>query len=343
MEASKRERILRMLDGERTGEVFCSSSTTNVIWEAMDTLNVYWPDAHMDPTLMTRLGESQYTLLGFESVRSGLDTGMEAQAFGADVNMGSRESFVYIRKPAFDDPDSFAIPPNLFKLGRFNIHFKALNILSEKYKDKVPIYGGLRAPLTLMGHLFGVEKIMRWPLKEPSLFQDLLEQLSDVVSRFANLMFKNGADVISMGDPTASGNLISHRTFEKFIIPIYKKLSEEIKGRVVLHICGDTTQALEAIVESGFCAFSFEGPAVRVKKVKEIFGNRMALFGNIPTVDVLMLGTVDDVKRAVMTAIEEGVDSVAPACALPLQTPIKNARAISETVSKYNKDLGFIQ
>ena len=341
MEMSKREKILRMLDGERTGEMFCSCHLTAATLDQMDAVKVYWPDAHMNPNLMVKLAESQYTLLGFEGVRSGFDVGLEAEAFGAEVNMGSKDRNVYVTKHPFSSAESFAIPSNLFELGRFPIHFKALSILSEKYRDEVPIYALLLGPLTLMGNLFGVEKIMRWALKEPALFQALLDRVSDVVADYGNLLIKNGADALSLGDPTASGNLISPRVFEKFIIPNYRKLNEKIKGRVILHICGDTTPFLEAIPETGFCAFSFEGPAVKVKKAKEIIGDRLALFGNIPTVEVLLNGTVEVVRRAVLEAIEDGINSVEPACGLPPQTPINNARAISETVKQYNKENGF--
>ena len=335
---SDREKILRMLDGERTGEIFCSCNVLATIWDVMDELNVYWPDAHMDPDLMAKLGESSYTLLGYQSVRSGFDAGLEAQALGAEVKMGSRKSPVCITKPAFDDPDAFAVPKNLFELGRFPVHLKAVSILAEKYSDKVPVYARLPGPMTFLGHLFGIEKTMRWTMKEPSLFQRLLEKVSDIIVPMGNLLIERGADVLSMADPNASGDMVSPRIFNKFMMPIYKKLSEEIKGRIVLHICGDITPVLSSIVETGFCALSFEGPTVKVGKVKEIIGDRMALFGNIPTVEVLMRGTVEDVRRAVREAIECGIDSVAPACSMPLQTPINNARAISESVRDYNKN-----
>lgn len=341
MEFSKREKILKLLDGERTGQKFCSCHLTSVTWDQMDAVNVGWPEAHLDPDLHVKLAETAYTLLGFEGVRSGFDVGLEAEVFGAETNMGARESNVYVTKHAFDDPDSFNVPPNLFELGRFPIHFRALSILSEKYREKIPIYALLLGPLTLMGNLFGVEKIMRWALKDKNLFESLLDRVSNVVIDYGNLLLEKGADALSLADPTASGNLISPRVFKKFIVPNYRKVSEKVRGRVILHVCGDTTLFLDAIPDSGFCAFSFEGPAVKVKKAKEIIGERMALFGNIPTVEILMMGTPDDVKRAVLEAIEDGIDSVEPACGLPLQTPMENAQAISETVREYNRENGF--
>jgi [methyl-Co(III) methanol-specific corrinoid protein]:coenzyme M methyltransferase len=341
MKSSDRERILNMLDGERTGEVYCSCNVTAVTLGQMEAVKAYWPDAHTDPDLMVKLAESQHSLLGFQSVRSGFDVATEAEAFGAEINMGSREGNVYVTKPAFGDPDSFARPDGLFERGRFPVHFKALSILSEKYRDQVPVYALILGPLTLMGNLLGIEKTMRWALKDPRVFKRVLDQVSDCVASYGNVLIEKGADALALADPSASANLISPRVFKKFMLPAYRKLSDEIRGRVILHICGDTTPFLELVPDTGFCAFSFEGPTVGVKKVKEVIGDRMALFGNIPTVGVLMNGAVEDVKRAVLQAIEEGVDSVVPACSLPLQTPIDNARAISETVKEYNERKGF--
>jgi len=341
MQNTKREKILRMLDGERTDEKFCSCHLTSVIWDAMDTVNVGWPEAHLNADLHVKLAETSYTLLGFEGVRAGFDVGLEAETFGAKTNMGGRESNVYVTKHAFESPDDFKVPQNMFELGRFPIVFEALSILKERYYDKVPVYALLLGPLTLMGNLFGVEIIMKWALKEKKLFESLLNRISDIVVDYGNLLLEKGADALSLGDPTASGNLISPRVFKNFIVPNYRKVSERVKGRIVLHVCGDTTPFLDAVPDSGFCAFSFEGPAVKVKKAKEIIGDRMALFGNIPTIEVLMKGTPNDVKKAVLEAIEDGIDSVEPACGLPLQTPIANARAISETVREYNLKRGF--
>jgi [methyl-Co(III) methanol-specific corrinoid protein]:coenzyme M methyltransferase len=341
MESSIREKMLRMLDGERTGEVFCSSNLSVYTWEQMGIVNAFYPEAHSDPDVMVRLAESQHTVLGFQSVRTGFCTTVEAEAFGAQVIMGDKESLPYVVKPAFNEPDAFIVPSNLFTLGRFPVQFKALSRLVEKYGNIIPVYGLVVGPLSILGHLFGVEKVMRWSGREQALFRELLEKVSDVVASYGNELIKRGADVIQMADPTASGSLVSPRVFKQFLVPIYKKLRGAIKGRVILHICGDTTLFLESILDTGFCGFSFEGPTVSVKQVKEVFGNRMALFGNIPTIDVLVNGTVDDVRKATMTAIEEGINSVAPACGMPTQTPLVNAKAMPDTVGDFNKKMGF--
>lgn len=341
MESSTRDKILRMLDGERTGEVFCSSNLSVYTWEQMVIVNAFYPEAHLDPDVMVRLAESQHTVVGFQSVRTGFCTTVEAEAFGAQVIMGDSENLPYVVKPAFNDPDAFIVPSNVFTLKRFPVQFEALSRLVKKYGNMLPVYGLLVGPLSILGHLFGVEKVMRWSGREQALFRELLEKVSDLVAAYGNELIRRGADVVQMADPTASGNLVSPRVFKQYLVPIYKKLSGEIKGRVILHICGDTTLFLESILDTGFCGFSFEGPTVRVRQVKEVLGDRMALFGNIPTIDVLVNGTVDDVRRATMTAIEEGINSVAPACGMPIQTPLANAKAMPDAVHDFNRRMGF--
>ena len=115
MGSSKRERILGMLDGERTGEAFCTNILSSFTWEQMVAADVYWPDAHTNPELMVKLAETQYTVLGFESVRAGFCTTVMAEALGAEINMGTKrtQSPPYVTKPAFENLDEFVVPPNL--------------------------------------------------------------------------------------------------------------------------------------------------------------------------------------------------------------------------------------
>ena len=56
----------------------------------------------------------------------------------------------------------------------------------------------------------------------------------------------------------------------------------------------------------------------------------MSLVGNISNRDVLFGGTPEDVYKQARYSIEAGVDILAPECAIPLQTPITNLKAIVE-------------
>jgi len=57
-------------------------------------------------------------------------------------------------------------------------------------------------------------------------------------------------------------------------------------------------------------------------------GGQMALLGGISNVEALLQGTPDDVYQQARYNIEAGVDSIGPECAISLQTPLANLKAI---------------
>jgi [methyl-Co(III) methanol-specific corrinoid protein]:coenzyme M methyltransferase len=54
----------------------------------------------------------------------------------------------------------------------------------------------------------------------------------------------------------------------------------------------------------------------------------MPLVGNVSNKNVLFGGTPEDVYQQARYSMEAGVDILAPECAVPLQTPIANLKAI---------------
>ena len=54
----------------------------------------------------------------------------------------------------------------------------------------------------------------------------------------------------------------------------------------------------------------------------------MSLVGNINNAQTLLRGTPEDVYNQARYSIKAGVDILAPECAVPLQTPLANLKAI---------------
>jgi [methyl-Co(III) methanol-specific corrinoid protein]:coenzyme M methyltransferase len=54
----------------------------------------------------------------------------------------------------------------------------------------------------------------------------------------------------------------------------------------------------------------------------------MSLIGNVNNSQALLRGTPEDVYKQARYAIEAGVNILAPECAIPLQTPLSNLKAI---------------
>jgi [methyl-Co(III) methanol-specific corrinoid protein]:coenzyme M methyltransferase len=60
----------------------------------------------------------------------------------------------------------------------------------------------------------------------------------------------------------------------------------------------------------------------------------MSLVGNINNPTTLLRGTPEDVRQQVRYSVAAGVDIIAPECAVPLQTPLRNLRAIVEAAQE---------
>ncbi len=284
---------------------------------------------------MSRLAESIHTLFGFQGIRVPFDLCVEAEALGCKVKIGGEPPVPYLTKALECPLEPFSLPADLFQQGRFPVVFQSLKYLHEKYENNLPLYAGCTAPFTLGGYLWEAEEFLPLTIQDPHRLNVILDWLVILVGDYANKLLEAGANVIVLIDPSASANMISPRIFERFILPVYDRLKNAIRGRILLHICGDTNSLLKFIRQTGFAGFSFEGPGVAVKTAREALGDRMALIGNIPTSDSLLDGSHVQVMEKVREALSEGVHLLAPACSIPPQTPPENLLAMRKAYEDY--------
>lgn len=329
-------RVFNILGRKGDMRPVCSSPLSTVTYDQMKITGAFFPEVHSDGYLMFRLAEAAYTVIGLEGFRIPFDLCVEAEAFGCILKPGDRETPPSVIEPAahFEIPSDIE---SIFKRGRFSVVFKALSELNKRYDKLLPIYSGIVGPMTLSGHLFSPNNILRLMIKDPEKALSIILSVAEFSSYYANRLIKEGANVILIIDPTASGSMISPRHFEKFIMPAYKKLREKIQAPIILHICGDTNMMLGLIAETGFEAFSFEGPTVQVKTAKEIIGDRMALAGNIP-INLMLSGKPSEIKEQVYQALKDGINIIMTACGIPIRSPMENVKAMVEAVKEFNKN-----
>jgi MtaA/CmuA family methyltransferase len=328
-------RVFNILKRKGDMKPVCSSPLSTVTDDQMKITGAFFPEVHRDGYLMYKLAEAAYSVMGLEGFRVPFDLCIEAEAFGCVLKPGDAQSPPSIIGPA----THFKFPQDIeatFEKGRFPVIFKALSELRRKYDKLLPIYGGVVGPMTLAGHLYDTNNILKLMIKDPEKVLPIFLSIAEFSSHYANRLIKEGANVIFIIDPTASGSMISPKHFEKFIMPAYQILREKIRDPIILHICGDTNMLLSLIADTGFEAFTFEGPTVTVKKAKEIIGDRMALAGNIP-IDLMLLGKPSEIKKQVFEAIRDGIDIVMTACGIPIHSPMENVKAMVEAVKDFNE------
>ena len=150
-----------------------------------------------------------------------------------------------------------------------------------------------------------------------------MERASALAGRYATAQIIAGADIIQFGEAAASGSMISPRDYSKCVAPFHRHLAASVAAPTVLHICGDITDRLEMICDTGVSGISFDH-SVDLDAAKRLKG-RMALVGNIP-VEVLGQGSPEEVKQCACQALQKGIDLLNAGCSLLTQTPGENLK-----------------
>jgi uroporphyrinogen decarboxylase len=208
-------------------------------------------------------------------------------------------------------------------------------LVAKAIGDEVVVTVTAWGPFTLAGQMYGVEPMMKATLKKKQEVHKMMEFAMRLVKQFYKpLVEEKVIPMISIADPTGSGDLISDRAFREFSLPQLQPLIAWAKEHGVytwLHICGNTTDKLNSIAETGASCFSLDYK-VNLATAKEKVGGKIALAGNIDPVSILNQKGPDDVRaegRACIEAASAGGGFVLTSgCDLPPTISLENIRAM---------------
>jgi uroporphyrinogen decarboxylase len=201
-------------------------------------------------------------------------------------------------------------------------------------------------PFTLAAQMFGTERLMSAIYKDRAAVEAVLAFSVDVSVRYYQGFIERGARIISIGEPTASGDMISRRHFEQLTLPTLTVFMERLKGLGalnLLHICGNITDRLDLVADTGVDVLSVDFK-VDLKRVKEVLGIRLAFSGNVNPVAVLQQGSPEEVSAVSRGCIEDGGDDgnfiLMPGCDIPPGVPLENLKAFFATGKGYDVEGG---
>lgn len=191
------------------------------------------------------------------------------------------------------------------------------------------------APFTLAGQIYGVEELMRATMRKPAEVEKTLQFTTEVLKQFYRPLLQEKAITMAcLADPTASGDLISARTFKNFGLAYLQEIIGWLKSQGVftwLHICGDTADRLELIAQTGAGCFSLDYK-VSLVKAKEVLGGKTCIAGNVDPVKYFFNGTPDSVAEASRKCIAEAAGGggfiLTSGCDLPPTVKLENIQAM---------------
>ena len=298
-----------------------------VVAGAMEASGSYFPAAHSDGAQMAALARALGDG-GFENYGVPFCMTVEAEAMGATVNMGSAG----VEPHVVDSPLSSALEldklhPMDLTAGRAAVVLQAVGLLRG---GDLPVVGNITGPMSVAGTLVDMSTLLKELRKQPEACHRLLDFVTDQLSAYARALRGAGADVLCISEPSGTGEILGARHFEAYSLPCLNRVLDAAAFPVkIVHICG-RLHSIYPLLDQLHCdAFSFDA-MVNPREIRPYLGHK-AVMGNVNT---HALGSMPPEKVAGLTrtAMKNGVDIVAPACGLPLTTPLANIRAMVEAV-----------
>lgn len=340
MAITPRERVLAALKQESLDRPPVACFTTCDTIGMMEKSGASWPEAHSDPKLMAKLGCAQADYFGLESVRAGFCLTEEAEALGCDVNMGNSRASPMLRSHAFnynpmiqeyDDPSQLVDMDEFLNAKRIKATIDAMSIMHRTHGEEYVVIAGQTGPFTVAGHLLNTENLIYSVWTDPDMAKKWVAAVTPYCKAFAEELFANGAEAITMSEPSASTDILSPENFKEHSACYVKECLGSLSGNSVLHICGDTSEIIPFMYDTGVTGISVE-EKVEPKKAVEIANKRGAIVGNVGCAMPLFKGTPQEVEASAKASRDAGFNIISAGCGVPIGTPDANILALVHAI-----------
>ncbi len=269
-----------------------------------------------------------------------------AQAFGSQIN-SPENSGEYVTEHVLKDYaqlDSLHFDPASNPVAqKFVAIAREIRAMTE---GKCPVLCGVVGPLSIASCMRDPGLLLRDLKKQPENVHKLLDlAVKSQLDWLAYNLQEFGPVNLMMGDPSVASEFISPRMFREICRPHVQELADGIEKlmgkRPGVSLVGKSKALWQDYLEMGFVSFMPDG-FEDLEALKKTVGHRMAISGNVPPVDVMVNGSIDDVIEAVKACLIQGSDSpcgytLAVGGQLAFGTPRENLAAYMYAARRYGR------
>lgn len=312
--------------------VICTGGMMNAaIVEVMEQTGHTLPEAHFSGTKMANLAEAVSEATGFENIGLPFCMTIEAEMFGSAINHGTLACEPKIAREAFPSLSAVHIDSNAGSKGRSSVVAEAVNIVRGRRRD-LPIVATLTGPVSVAASVVDPITFLKELHKSRKLAHTVLEDITHVLAEYAGRLVAAGADVIAIGDPTATVEILGPGLFREFAIRYLNVLADAIHALatpVIIHICGRLGSGT-ALLPLLHCDAISVDAMVNLRDLKSASPS-LTTMGNLSTY-LLEWGPSQKIAARATELVQEGTDIIAPACGLSTSTNLVNITAMTAAV-----------
>ena len=178
-------------------------------------------------------------------------------------------------------------------------------------------------------------------LEDPGKCKAILERFAAGAGDLAARQAARGVDAVLISSAFAGGGFISKGMYEEFVLPYERIVAEAIKRagvKAYTHTCGAIGDRLELMAATGINGIDTMDPPplgdTDLADAKQRVGGELFLKGNIDSVNVLLRGSVEQVRQnareKIAAAGRDGGYILSSACSVAPRVPAENIVALVE-------------
>ena len=118
-------------------------------------------------------------------------------------------------------------------------------------------------------------------------------------------------------------------TYQKVVLEYQQRQFAALPVPKILHICGKVDRIVEWMGQTGADVLSLE-PKASIRTAREKCASNVVLMGGADTATTLYFKSPAEVKAECETMIADGIQILAPGCAVAPGTPLENLLALTE-------------
>lgn len=300
----------------------------------MDLCGASWPEAHTDPSVMAELACAVYTNHLFDNIGVPFCMTVEAEAMGAQVDLGDRLTEPRVAAYPISSVDGWQELHSMdLSAGRPKVVLEALALIRASHPDAA-VVGNLTGPISLASSLADAASFYKDLRKKKESAHALLDLVTDNLIAFGKAQIAAGAEFIAISDPSGTGEILGPKLFEEYALPALNRLCRALRPLcrgVIVHICGRLQSIYPLLAQLESDVLSFDA-LVSVRQTREQLPEK-ALMGNVSTL-ALVSKPADTIRTLGRNCLRAGVDILSPACGLGTTTPLENLRALMDTTKE---------
>ncbi len=262
----------------------------------------------------------------------------------AEMSVDASSGRTYVKRGLLTSRDSLKLFDEFLPDPNHQARYDQVAKWIEQYREDYAVFAGIRLGTASTFESMGLEAFSLLMFEDPDLVKEIHRRFSEWSARVVENLNKLDIDFIWAFDDHADTRApwVSPDMYEEFIQPYQMIVANQINKPWVFHSDGNVLPILDCLLKLGMNGLHpIQPSAMDINMIKERYGSKVCIIGNIDLDYTLTRGTEDEVEREVRDRIEKigkgGGYIISSANSITNYCKPENIRAMARMVEKYRR------